>query len=683
MAENDTSIVNLINDVSNGIIDELLKDEVVLSKAIALMDLSINELNDALADLSSNIEEIINNSSIADTLNDVSNGLFNMIMDTSDSLKEYVDMQDSSLLGLLNDVSNGIIDEILKNEKVTAKSIIALGEAAGTINDNVIQYEPATDATYISEAESLMEADEMLDAAIADVAENITANTSALEQTLNDVSEGLINMIMDSSEFLVEYIDTQDSSLLKLLNDVSDGIIDEVLKNERVTSESIIALGDAAGTINNDVIEYVPSENATYIANAESLMDADVLLDAAIANVAENVTANTSALEQTLNDVSDGLFNMIMDTSDVLKEYSDTQDSSLLQLLNDVSNGIIDEIIKDEKVTAKSIIAIGDAAGIIYDNIIQYIPATNANYISDAESLMNADVLLDAAITDIATDISTNNSSLKEYVDTQDSSLLALLNDVSEGIIREIIDDELVTAKSIIALGEAAGTIHDNIVQYIPDTTATYISEAASLTDADELLDAAIAGIATDISTNNSSLKEYVDEQDASLLGLLNDVSDGLYNIILDNEVVTANALIALGEAAGTIHDDVVEYVPNTDTSYIATAGSLTEADELLDAAIVNETASVRQEMEDLLGLLNDVSNGIIDELIKDEYVIAKSVAILDSSVNLMTNSIASLTSEIREVKNSLNEITELINSSIFTTLATINQRLDDIESQL
>ena len=195
---------------------------------------------------------------------------------------------------------------------------------------------------------------------------------------------------------------------------------------------------------------YVANSNTTYISGASSLNDADAKLDVAISN---EVSAREQAIEDILGDVSEtdaktiaGLNdkidevsanyltninvngiagtvasniasvtiegdNVVVSTeygdSVVYPEISDTavvfnsvsgndKVSAAIKKLDQNISTLVQEVLKDEEVNAAAITEIKQSVGLSEN--LKYVKNTEATYISGAETLSEADSLLDAAI---------------------------------------------------------------------------------------------------------------------------------------------------------------------------------------------------------------------------------------------------------------------------------------------
>ena len=197
-------------------------------------------LEDAVSGLTQSIADVM---AIADTAVQSVNGKTGkeVVIDAQDAkVGEYTATEFAAVDGVefeavsADDTINGaikkvesnvakLVQETINNELVVAEATNAIKVAAG-LNDN-LEYVKDADANYIGEAASLADADSKLDAAIKAVA-------------------------------------------------------DEVAKMDSDADAKIASIKDAAGL--SDEFKYVQNTEATHIANAVSLADADNKLDAAI-----------------------------------------------------------------------------------------------------------------------------------------------------------------------------------------------------------------------------------------------------------------------------------------------------------------------------------------------------------------------------------------------------------------
>ena len=497
-------------------------------------------------------------------------------------------------------VSN-LTQEVLDNELVTEKAIKALGNAAGTIDENdIITYVVNENANYINVANSLADADDILDGIIKGVDTNVTNLNNRIDEleesiitsiTVNDVDATIVNqnasvVISGSDANVGEYTSVEyptdfsgatnvsgDQTIAEAFNAVEttvSSLTQEVLDNELVTEKAIKALGNAAGTIDeNDVITYVVNENANYINVANSLADADDILDAAIKDANDKIdelsakTLTSITVNNVNATITNGAATVEISGSDAnVGEYTSVEypqtfsgaspvsgDQTIAEAFNSVETSVSNltqEVINNEKVVSKAISAIVDSAGLLdEDNVITYDANENANYINVATSLAHADNILDSVLKNVETgmvrnvylnnvqgtksnnnvylEISGSNENVGAYTSIEYPSELSGAIPVSgtqtiaqafssvettvSSLTQEVIDNELVTEKAIKALGYAAGTIDENnVIAYVVNENGNYINVANSLADADNILDSTIKSVADDVDELNTKI---------------------------------------------------------------------------------------------------------------------------------------------------------------------------------
>lgn len=151
----------------------------------------------------------------------------------------------------------------------------------------------------------------------------------------------------------IEKGDQLNSVVTKKIESTISSLTKEIIDNEETTFAVVQKIAEGAGLIQTDgEVVYTPKEDAEYISQTKSLKEATEILDG------------------------------------VIKELKD-------------------EVIKDEKVTATSIVAIGNASGIFKTNgSIGFEKKENTNYIKNASSIYDALVILDAKIKEISDKIS-------------------------------------------------------------------------------------------------------------------------------------------------------------------------------------------------------------------------------------------------------------------------------------
>jgi hypothetical protein len=195
-----------------------------------------------------------------------------------------------------------------------------------------------------------------------------------------------------------------------------------------------------------------------------------------------------------------------------------------------------------------------------------YISHPTATYISTANSLNEADSLLD----DQLTTVTNATTALQQQVNNIDS------NNSS-------------TQQEVDAIETGAGLQADGT--YSAVSGSAYIGTATSLTKADSLLDQAISSVMTDVQGNNQDVAQL--KQDVQ------DVQQQAGNIQAELDNTQAGAGLA----------DNGSYTANAGTSIIINATNLNNADVLLDQAVTTVTGTSQANQADISDLNNRVQN--------------------------------------------------------------------------
>lgn len=212
---------------------------------------------------------------------------------------------------------------------------------------------------------------------------------------------------------------------------------------------------------------------------------------------------------------------------------SNTIDSAFHNIESTIKT-LSEDVITNELTTANSISSLAEVVGVMtIDNAIVYEPNTNTNYLSEANSVHHATVILDNKIKEIEDetekirrieikDVKVNGvssvdsvdktayinlsakniplTSAKDETSTIYSELKSIKDDCSRienalqnktnDLTNKIIEDELINANSINALVEASGLVSSsNEITYTKKANPYYIGEASSLSDAINILD--------------------------------------------------------------------------------------------------------------------------------------------------------------------------------------------------
>ena len=436
-------------------------------------------------------------------------------------------------------------------------------------------YKPIENANYIEEATSFRDADKKLDEALG-VVEDDLADLSGITEDISGTTKGYL--------------------------------------------ERIIA---AAGLNDQEHGEYQGHDETHFINNATSLDSADVLLDIAVWDLSANtyntifeLSAGTIHLSADtvaeINRLSAGTIHLSADTTAAINQLSAGTVSGLLYL-----SGMSESII--------------EAAGLESDG--SYPHTHDANFIDDATSLNDADVILDTKLAELSANTTSAEQELQSQID--------ILSERGIVGVSAITIDPIENAKSRIALlinEEDDKVLSQNTLGLKASISLTYTRDdkkiylkgkndtIISVIDADDfikdgMLETANIIVATQadhaehpelivgetylkfvFNTDSGkqdvfvSAKDLVDTYSVApashtymdinnyVITLNVDQENGLasYNYARNVSAVTANIV----KSAGLNMGDQGGYPGHDETHYIKSATSLDNADVLLDAAI-------------------------------------------------------------------------------------------------
>lgn len=465
---------------------------------------------------------------------------------------------------------SGLTDKVIEDEQVTAKAIKKLAEAAGTIDGNdEIVYNVHDDANYISAATNIDEATVILDGAIYDLSgkslENIVVNgingtvsnnIASVDLDGHDVQIGQYETVAYPQEFIsaetVSSADTVSDAVNKVENTLAT-LTTEVIKNELVVSNAIIDLTEAAGLVNEDNnIVYEANPNANYINTAQNLVDADNILDAAINALADATSndINNVVVNGVSGTVTNKVANVTLGSSDInINNYTAVTYPSIMSGAPTVNNGdSISQAFNDVEN------AISGLAYYVENHVDEYEPNTADTYISAATSLQNADDILDAALADLS-----GKSLTTVYV-----------NGISGTVANNIQTIEVDGFDINVGAEYSAATYPSAFTSATPVNTTDSVSEA--------------------LENIETSVAHLTDE-------------------VIENERVTEKGFEKVARAAGITKDDgSIAYVINTSAHYINIAGSLKDADDILDTqlyGLVERIVSLESQIVNLANAIN------------------------------------------------------------------------------
>ena len=327
------------------------------------------------------------------------------------------------------------------------------------------KYTAKDDANYISEATSLKDATEKLDAQSKVNADAITSETTRAtdaETTLQSNIDAEATARQDADTALQTYLD--DNFVNKTVTDV-----EQVIKSAVRVENDLYVSGDI--TFNGGTITEVATEQMKVSDNIVTL-NSDVPED----------TDPTENAGIEINRGSEGVMPFIQwDEADDTAKVVTGKDADGNWILDPIATGGDAAALQDEVNRVE--------AGAGLDSDGNYVANADANYISEATSLADADNKLDAQV-------KVNTDAIAQEVSDRtdaDSALQTAINDeiTARTNADSAIQDELDATQTGAGLGEDGS--------YTANADANYIANATSLVDADNKLDVQVKKNADDI----------------------------------------------------------------------------------------------------------------------------------------------------------------------------------------
>jgi len=406
------------------------------------------------------------------------------------------------------------------------------------------------DATYINEANSLKDADNRLDAQVKvntdGIEKEVTDRKDAVDNVQKQVDDNLTRLKNEESnradaiDDLQGKLDTEVEDRKTAVKEIDDSL--EAEANKRVDADNAInsTIDDTQAGAGLDADgKYVANEDMTYINEASSIVDAtnklDVALKAnadavakevtdredAIATVQGNVDTQAKRIDDILEnaDTDTDTFKEIVDLINSVDKDNDDTFAGYASKNDDRSKSIEDNLATEtstredaDKALLDELDAMETGAGLEDDGT--YIANSDASYINEATSLKNADNKLDAQVKVNADDIA-------KEIDDRKQTIQSLQDEI----------DRLETAAGLTEAGN-----------YVKNDDAAFISDADSLKDADDKLDAQLKvvtdGLASEVETRAdvvSTLSDALDDEvdtRSSQMSAVNDRVDHLLDTI-------------------------------------------------------------------------------------------------------------------------------------------------------
>ena len=326
----------------------------------------------------------------------------------------------------------------------------------------------------LSGATSLNEADELLDNKINTLSKEIslvkdsinnieTLSNITINEKEGNVENGIASLTINGDEIKLsdsyvsveyQYIDedvnfipieksmTVEKSIKQLDSNFSK-LVDEVLKDEKIIAASITQLNESAGFDEN--CKYIVNENSNILRNATSLSDADNLLDTEILSIREQINNLSSNVSVDIN--INGVYSELIDnittvtiscnniplssdyinvtypsvpTTEFIPVSNEDDVESAIKKLDTSLSKLVQEVLDDEEVTSAALTEHNQSCG--FNENGEYVPSPSANYISNALSLYEADIIVDNKIKELEDKIL--------LLETQLESVLSRLSDL-------------------------------------------------------------------------------------------------------------------------------------------------------------------------------------------------------------------------------------------------------------
>lgn len=256
-------------------------------------------------------------------------------------------------------------------------------------------------------------------------------------------------------------------------------------------------------------------------------------------------------------------------------------------------------------------------------------------------------------------------------------------------LVQEVLDDEEVISKAITSLNESAG-FNENC-EYITPLESSIISGATSLYEADLLLGNKIENIENSLSeievgiSDNYILTEYPNENFESVSSgdsldeAIKKIENNLVDVIgeLENSGKIDN--VKFNNVEGVIKNKIVNLEVNAkDISLTDTYESVVYP-TITDGSVVFDAVSPSSTIEDAIKQVDETIAKLVDEVIKDEKVVAAAITKINESAGFDINChyIPNEESELLSAATSLSEADNLLENAIND----VKDLIDNIET--
>ena len=667
----------------------IIKDATSLDNADVLMDTAIWNLSadtyNTIAELSAGtiqlsadtvaaIDEL--STSMVSAINELSAGTIQLSADTVayvNGLSAGTIQLSANTNAVMNKLSAGTVSG-LEHLSGVSETII---EAAGLATNGTYPHNHG--ASFIDDATSLNNADQILDTTISE----LSANTMAADQALNEKIEELEGRDIFGENAIEVEVDDNDDTTISL----------KLYENEKVLSQSNQGLRTTLKLI------YAPSDKKIYLNGIDDVeishIDVDDFVKDGMLESASIIVATQRDHEEhpelvvgetyikLVFNTDSGKEDVFISAKDLVDTYKVSATSLNYLTIEgyeiranvEVEHGLAGyDGVMNISAATDNIIA---AAGLNNGGQGTYPSHSETHYIKNATSLDNADVLLDSAIYELSGNtvakIGETNADLAELSGAviNEVERLDASDDFFSAITKNIVSG---TGLNILDPGAYGG--HDE---------THYIKNATSLDNADVLLDGAIYGTSESVNELSGAVIYEVGRLDAS---------DNFFSAITKN-IISGTGLNILDPGSYAGHDE---------THFIKDATNLDNADVLLDGAIWAVSGLMEDfndQIDNLSGKVNEVNarvdnlSAVTASLSGNTYQAIQGLSEFSartqeviSQLSAMTISAASGMSGIYEyvdhsIETVTNNLTEYVDDSVEMLSGNVLEYIYDIENHI
>ena len=459
---------------------------------------------------------------------------------------------------------------------------------------------------------------------------------------------------VDSTSFTKTESGTVIYDAIKQVDQNVATLVQEMLDNEEVIAAAITSLNNSSGFDEN--CKYIAPSESYLLSGASSLYEADLFLS----NKIENIENSLTDIETNISDdyvistyptlEGDEQFDSIV-PGDSLDSATKKLEENIITLTNEVESKI-DGVIKGVK--------INEVEGIINEDKIVEVPLNgsdiklSSNYVSVEYPEIDEDVVFTPV---------TSDQTVDEAIKQLDSTVCQLVN--------EVLKDEQVISNTLTVHNESSG--FDLNGKYITDTSAYFIYDAYSLSQADSILDrmiyevsASTSGLSSDLTNQVDNLQYNLDTISGNVRNLSATVTSHTTSINnLNNQITNITTDINVNGVASTNINKIATVTISGSNIPLSSGYNTVEYPETVTAEFSAVTSSMT--VESAINQLDTTIAQVVNEIIKDEKVIAAAMMRQNSSCGFdeSANYIPYNSSNIISGATSLAQADEMISDKI------------------